>query len=83
GTLGDTVLCGDYDSDGKSDVTVWRPGLAGVAGFWVLQSSNGVGFFEPFGQTGDDPEVVGDYNDDGRDDFAVYRAGSPSVFYFR
>ncbi len=83
GSLGDTSLCGDYDLDGKSDVTVWRPGAAGAAGFWVLRSSNGTALFEPFGQTGDDARVVGDYNGDGRDDFAVYRAGSPSITYFR
>ncbi len=79
----DTKLCGDYDNDGKSDVTVWRGGVPGVAGFWVLQSSNGAAVFEPFGQTGDDARIVGDYNNDGRDDFAVYRPGSPSITYFR
>jgi len=83
----DTVLCGDYDADGKSDITVWRPGAPGVAGFWVLQSSNGVPLFEPFGQTGDDSRVAGDYNGDGRDDFAVNRpgasAGLQSTLYFR
>ncbi|MBK9241994.1 MAG: VCBS repeat-containing protein [Acidobacteria bacterium] len=87
GIIGDTSLCGDYDLDGKSDVTVWRSGAAGAAGFWVLRSSNGTAFFEPFGQTGDDAEVVGDYNGDGRDDFAVYRAGAisgdQSFLYYR
>ena len=76
GIATDFFLCGDYDADGKSDVTVWRSGAAGTAGFWVLKSSNGAALFEPFGQTGDDPQVVGDYDGDGRDDFAVYRAGA-------
>jgi hypothetical protein len=87
GTATDFFLCGDYDGDGKSDVTVWREGAPGVAGFWVLRSSNGTAHFEQFGQTGDDPIMVGDYNGDGRDDFAVNRpgasAGDQHVLYYR
>jgi hypothetical protein len=73
----DSPVCGDYDADGKSDITVWRAGAPGVAAFFVLLSGGGV-IIEPFGQTGDDVRVVGDYNGDGRDDFAVYRGGANS-----
>jgi hypothetical protein len=78
GLNGDTYLCGDYDLDGKSDVTVWRKGAPGVAAFYVLRSSDATVLVEPFGQTGDDARVVGDYNGDGRDDFAVHRSGANS-----
>jgi hypothetical protein len=83
----DFFVMGDYDGDGKDDVTVWRPGAAGTAAYYVLRSSNMTALIEPFGQTGDDPTVVGDYNGDGTDDFAVYRggasAGQPSTWFYR
>jgi hypothetical protein len=72
----DRLTPGDFDGDGKTDVAIWRPGPAGTAGFWVKRSSDGVAYFEPFGQSGDDPTVIGDYDGDGKTDLAVYRAGA-------
>src|SRR5450759_4455964 len=72
----DRFTPGDFDGDGKADVAIWRPGAAGTAGFWVKRSSDGVAYFEPFGQSGDDPSVIGDYDGDGKTDLAVYRAGA-------
>ncbi len=75
------MLGGDYDGDGKDDITVWR--TAADANFLILQSSNNTLRVEQFGSTGDDPRMVYDYDGDGRTDPAVYRAGSPGFLYYR
>ena len=83
----DFFVSGDYDGDGKDDISVWRPGAATVATFYILNSATSTLRQEAFGQTGDDPTVVADYNGDGKDDIAVYRAGASagaqSTWYFR
>lgn len=81
----DFFVNGDFDNDGKDDLTVWSPGAATVAAFKILQSSTSTVLNVPYGQSGDDPTVVGDWNGDGRDDVAVYRdgtAGSPQSTFF-
>jgi subtilisin-like proprotein convertase family protein len=83
----DFFLAEDFDGDTKDDIAVWRPGAAGTAAFYILNSSNFTARVEAFGQTGDDPTVVGDYNGDNKADLAVYRsgasAGAPSFWYYR
>ena len=66
---------GDYDSDGRSDIGIFRPST-GV--WWVNRSQVGL-LSMAFGLTGDKP-VVGDYDGDGRSDLAVYRS-SNRVWY--
>ena len=87
GIATDFFVSGDYDGDGKDDISVWRPGAATVATFYILNSATSTLRQEAFGQTGDDPTVVGDYDGDGKDDLAVYRAGASagaqSTWYFR
>jgi spore coat protein A, manganese oxidase len=87
GERSDIFVSGDFDGDGRSDMATWRAGLGGTAGFWIRPSSTGVGYFESFGVTGDDPTVVGDYDGDGRTDLAVFRpgatAGSASYWFYR
>lgn len=77
----------DFDGDNKADISVWRPGVPGVAAFYILNSSTNTLTTDVFGQTGDDPTVVGDYTGDGKADRAVYRGGAssglPSFWYFR
>jgi hypothetical protein len=87
GKSGDTVVCGDFDGDSKTDLTVWRSGAPLTAGFYILQSSDNTFRFEQFGQSLDNPTVVGDYDGDGKTDVAVYRngvnTGEQSYFYYR
>jgi spore coat protein A, manganese oxidase len=87
GVEGDRLVPGDYDGDGIVDPAIWRPGPAGSAGFWILPSTTGIGYFQPFGQTGDWPHIVGDYDGDGKTDVAVFRGGiqtgDPSFWFYK
>lgn len=60
----------DFDGDGKSDYTVWRP----FDGNWFLMPSGETNLtsFLQWGLTFDVP-VPGDYDGDGRTDYAVWR----------
>jgi hypothetical protein len=83
----DVFLSADFDGDRKHDYTVWRPGAAGTAAFYILNSLTNTVRIELFGQTGDDLTIIGDYDGDGKADPATYRRGlaaSPqSFFYYR
>ena len=60
---------GDYNGDGKTDMSLFRPS----AGSWHLRV-NGGGYSTPksgWGFYGDEP-APGDYNGDGKADFAYY-----------
>ena len=62
----------DFDGDGKSDISVFRPS----AGSWyLLRSSSGSFFGQSFG-LGTDIIVPADYDGDGKTDFAVFRPDS-------
>ncbi len=64
----------DFDGDGKSDITIWRP----ENGYWyIIRSSQGLNQVQ-WGAEGDIP-VPGDYDGDGKTDIAVWR---PSRCYW-
>jgi hypothetical protein len=60
---------GDFDGDGRSDVSVFRP----LTGQWhILRSSTQTGTASTWGGGGDIP-LRGDFDGDGRADLAVFR----------
>ncbi len=77
GLPGDIPLVGDFDQDGKGDVTVYRPSNQH---FYIAYSSipDSIGFQFPDG-TGDvysspsDIPDIADVNDDGRSDIVIYK----------
>lgn len=66
----------NFDSDGKSDVSVFRPST----GVWYsLNSTNGGFQAAAFGTSGD-VITPGDYDGDGKNDFSVFRP-STGIWY--
>lgn len=62
----------DFDRDGKTDISVFRPSN----NYWyMLQSSNSAFVAQSFGASGD-RVLAGDYDGDGRADLGVYRQGN-------
>ena len=61
-----SAITGDWDSDGKADITVYRPS---TGGWWVLRSSSNYTMFSGYwwGVPGDIP-VPADYDGDGKTD---------------
>ncbi|MDQ6785488.1 MAG: FG-GAP-like repeat-containing protein, partial [Acidobacteriota bacterium] len=68
----------DFDNDGKSDVSVYRPG----EGVWYQLSSFNNAFGGTQFGTASDKIAPADYDGDGRTDQAVYRP-SEGVWYIR
>jgi hypothetical protein len=72
---GDNDALGDFDGDGKWDVTVVRMMASSLPAFWYVQnSSDGSMTAQHWGKLGDDI-VPQDYDGDGKTDFAVFRNG--------
>ena len=60
---------GDFDGDGTSDITVFRPS---TGNWFTFQSGSNTVLIDQFGQAGDIP-VAGDYDGDRLTDTAIYR----------
>jgi hypothetical protein len=77
---------GDFDGDGRDDITLFRSGgTAGAQNFYhLIRSSDGTLQTTQFGTTGD-LTVARDYDGDGKTDFAVWRrgasVGAPAFWY--
>ena len=73
----DKPLVGDFDGDGKTDISVYRPS----DGFWyILKSGDNAVRAIQFGAS-DDLPIPADYDGDGKTDVAVYRPGNG--FWYR
>jgi hypothetical protein len=65
----------DFDGDGKTDLSVWRPSAVdGVPDFYVFNSSNNTVSGTAFGTIGD-VIAPADYDGDNKADYAVFRSG--------
>lgn len=60
----------DFDGDGKTDISVFRPSN----GYWYISKSSGGYLFVKWGLSDDTP-MPGDYDGDGKTDIAVWRLG--------
>lgn len=69
---------GDYDGDGRTDFSVFRPG---TNQWYIIYSSNNSQTSFPFGADGD-LRAQADYDGDGKTDAAVYRP-STYVWYIQ
>jgi hypothetical protein len=69
---------GDFDGDGKTDASVYRP----ATGTWYIQRSDTSTLQTVAWGTGSDVPVLGDYDGDGTSDIAVYRP-STGTWYVR
>ncbi len=66
----------DFDGDGKSDVSVFRPS----DGYWYISKSSGGYSFVHWGLSTDNP-VPGDYDGDGKTDLAIHRKYPNNTWY--
>jgi hypothetical protein len=73
------AVSSDFDGDGKSDVSVYRP----AEGNWFATRSSDSGFLGfQFGASGD-KIAPGDYDGDGKTDFAVFRPSEGTWYLMR
>ena len=74
----DFMAPGDFDGDGKGDISVWRD----TNGVWYrLNSSDNTFVAIGFGITGDEP-VGRDYDGDGKTDLAVVRRTNGAMIWY-
>ena len=78
GTAHDIPLAADFDADGKTDLTVYKPA---TAQWFVLKSSTSSVLVSTWGIAGStDIPMIGDYDADGSTDLAVYRPTTAQWF---
>ena len=78
GTLSGTANT-NFDTDGKSDFSVWRPS----GGVWYALNSTNGGFQAAQFGVSTDKIVPGDYDADGKTDFAVFRPSTGEWYVWK
>ncbi len=78
GSATDKVVSGDYDGDGRTDISVYKN--VGGQGVWSIKRSSDGGVTNVSWGLSTDKPVRGDFDGDGRLDYAVYRP-SQGVWY--
>jgi CubicO group peptidase (beta-lactamase class C family) len=79
GTTSQTTRRFDFDGDGKTDISIYRPT---VGEWWYLRSSDGGNRAFQFGSSNDKLVPV-DYTGDGKTDIAVWRPSTGEWFILR
>ena len=73
----------DFDGDGKTDLSVFRPNVnSSEPDFYIRRSSNDSVASQAWGSVGDAPASA-DYDGDGRTDYAVFRPSTGTWFVLR
>jgi hypothetical protein len=65
-------IAGDYNGDGMTDATVWRPSL----GNWYIRAANTGQISTSQWGAHDDIPISGDFDGDGRSDLAIWRSST-------
>ena len=81
-TLGTTAQARprfDFDGDGKTDISIYRPS---VGQWWILRSSDGGNNAAQFGNSAD-KLAPGDFTGDGKTDIAIFRPAAGEWFVLR
>jgi VCBS repeat protein len=81
--LGDMVLTGDIDGDGRTDLILWRP--TDGTWYWLTSASNYAYASAGAKQWGNnslgDVPLIGDFDGDGRADLTVWRASTGTWYW--
>ncbi len=81
GTSTDSPMPADFDGDGRTDAAVFRRNQpAGLATFYIRNSSDATWTVQQFGLAADTPAPA-DYDGDGRADIAIYRSSEAKFYY--
>ncbi|CAN5634031.1 hypothetical protein BH10ACI3_BH10ACI3_26260 [soil metagenome] len=80
GLTGDSITPGDYDGNGKSELSIWRSGV-----YYELPFPDVVGSpsYLRWGQdTAENPGRTGDYDGDGKDDHTLIRVTNNQLVWY-
>jgi FG-GAP-like repeat len=69
----------DFDSDAKTDITVYR---ASTGAWYVFPSGGGASYGFGWGGDPSDKPIPGDYDGDGKTDMTVYRASTGAWYVY-